>query len=667
HVLELAGLSVAEITELVGDERAATRISASSAGNPLMIAALRASGGAGGPDLGAVVRARVVRLPARARETLHLAALCQHDFELPVLASALGRDQLDVLDDLELATAARLVAETAADTFRFEHALVRAALRDEIAASRRVRMHARLAAAIEDVHALRLDEQLSRLAYHYFEAGTGERTKAIDYLVRAAGSAVEALALDEAEAQYERALGLLPSSAPERIDLLMALGVVRRDAGRNLSAAAAFEQAVHHAEAIGLAREAIEAAVEFEGTTWRSGTPGSTAAQMLSRVGERFAGQLDRSDERLRVRLDASYGRALVFSGRRSEGIQRVRDALERARTFDDDRLLAHVLAASGPVDLSPEHLESQLALVSELGEVADRLGDRDVWMQGATYQLYLLIASGQTDAFRKRLARFAREAEASKHAFFSYVVQNHVAGIAFPVGELDRAESEAERCLELAEQLDDVDPSGIHGLRMFAIRREQDRLGAVGPLLARVLAARPDASLWRPGLALLHAELDQRERAAAAFEALAHDGFRAVPRDSLWPASLGFLAEVCVYLGDRSRAQVLATELAPFSGIPLLGGAFVLNLGPADRYRGLLATCRGELASAAELLRGAVEQGAHAGADLWTAHAAVDLAVVEDARGDSAEARRARDLAEGIVLRHDLARVQRRLHSLAS
>lgn len=47
----------------------------------------------------------------------------------------------------------------------------------------------------------------------------------------------------------------------------------------------------------------------------------------------------------------------------------------------------------------------------------------------------------------------------------------------AFYRGDLEASEILADHCLELADQLPEEDGSGTYGLRMFLIRREQDRL----------------------------------------------------------------------------------------------------------------------------------------------------------------------------------------------
>ena len=72
---------------------------------------------------------------------------------------------------------------------------------------------------------------------------------------------------------------------------------------------------------------------------------------------------------------------------------------------------------------------------------------------------------------------------------------------------------------LDRATRSDAGDPLS---LLVFALRREQDRLSEVAPLVEAI--ARDAAAVWRPGLALLFVELGQRDAARRLFEQVAAD-----------------------------------------------------------------------------------------------------------------------------------------------
>ena len=151
---------------------------------------------------------------------------------------------------------------------------------------------------------------------------------------------------------------------------------------------------------------------------------------------------------------------------------------------------------------------------------------------------------------------------------------------------------------------------------------------------------------MWRPGLAALYAELGMLDEARAQFEELAPDSFAAVPRDSMWPACLTFLAETCLALGDTDRAGVLFDELVPFRDRNLMA-AFTICFGPADRLLGGLAELSGQADVADRHFQAALELAERSGSPLWTAEVLFDWAAALSARGDVPAGRTARSAGQ--------------------
>jgi class 3 adenylate cyclase len=205
-----------------------------------------------------VVGRRLSRLSEIANRVLGHASVIGTEFDLALLAPVCELDEDALLAALEEAQAARLVAElpSAAPRYRFAHTLVRATLYEELSAGRRVRLHRRVAEAIESVYAGRLADHLTALAHHYGRAAApaGEiGAKAVGYALEAGRQALDQLAYDEAAAWYRRALDLLDAggtvTGPHRLDVLLALGQAQQRAGDPehretlLAAARAAEQA----------------------------------------------------------------------------------------------------------------------------------------------------------------------------------------------------------------------------------------------------------------------------------------------------------------------------------------------------------------------------------------------------------------------------------------
>ena len=98
-----------------------------------------------------------------------------------------------------------------------------------------------------------------------------------------------------------------------------------------------------------------------------------------------------------------------------------------------------------------------------------------------------------------------------------------------------------AQRSHEWSRLLTGRDASGVYGIQMFSVRREQGRLGGARAG-RRVLAGEPRRSgPWRPGLVALLAELGMEAEARRELARVVDDGLDAF-RESLWLASLTYL-----------------------------------------------------------------------------------------------------------------------------
>jgi len=84
--------------------------------------------------------------------------------------------------------------------------------------------------------------------------------------------------------------------------------------------------------------------------------------------------------------------------------------------------------------------------------------------------------------------------------------------------------------------------------LQMFSLRREQGRLKELEPLVKYFLTQHKETAAWRPGLAVIYAELGRSQDARDQFEQLARFDFADIPRDSLWMATMTYLADVCTF-----------------------------------------------------------------------------------------------------------------------
>jgi len=248
--------------------------------------------------------------------------------------------------------------------------------------------------------------------------------------------------------------------------------------------------------------------------------------------------------------------------------------------------------------------------------------------------------------------------AERIAQPFHLHVAEHCGSAIALCEGRLDDAEAMAERSHEWSRLLTGRDASGIYGIQMFGVRREQGRLGELAPVV-RLLATR--GGHWRPGLAALLAELELEDDARAELARVAAEGLDEL-RPSLWLASLTYLTDACAAVGDETVAALVYPELAAWAGASVVIGHGVAYYGAADRYLGMLATVLGEWERAQGHFEAALADNHRMGADTWLAHTAYQYGRMLRARGRRADElfARADALAERIgmpALRRRIAR----------
>jgi len=151
---------------------------------------------------------RLERLGLTTRRLLTLAAVMGREFRLSVIEALVDVGEDAVLDAMDEALTASIVTEEAGapGSFSFTHTLIREALYTSITAARRVRLHHRIASALEQ-ELSPFESRVAELAYHFGQAAVYKSAeKAVDYATRAGDHAATTLAFENAAHWYEIAL-----------------------------------------------------------------------------------------------------------------------------------------------------------------------------------------------------------------------------------------------------------------------------------------------------------------------------------------------------------------------------------------------------------------------------------------------------------------------------
>src|SRR6202035_4480866 len=182
-----------------------------------------------------VIERRVDRLGEEVLEALQLAAVIGREFDLELLSAIVATDETRLLDHMEAAVAASVLAESAEHVgrFRFAHGLINQTLYAGLGATRRARMHHRVGEALEKLCGSDPGEHLGELALHWRLAAVSmDRAKAGDYALKAGQQALASLAPGEAAKLFADAVELTAEvDSRERCEALIGLGEAQRLTG----------------------------------------------------------------------------------------------------------------------------------------------------------------------------------------------------------------------------------------------------------------------------------------------------------------------------------------------------------------------------------------------------------------------------------------------------
>jgi class 3 adenylate cyclase/predicted ATPase len=175
-----------------------------------------------------ILAARIDRLDAEDKRLLQIASVIGKDVPFALLKAIADTDEDDLRRGLTNLGAAEFLYETRLFPdleYTFKHALTYEVAYGTLLHEQRRELHWRIAEAIESVYAVRLSEQLERLAHHYTEAGLA--AQAVDYWQQAGRRAIERSADEEAASLLDRGLKVLEAlpESPNRIHKEIALRV----------------------------------------------------------------------------------------------------------------------------------------------------------------------------------------------------------------------------------------------------------------------------------------------------------------------------------------------------------------------------------------------------------------------------------------------------------
>jgi DNA-binding CsgD family transcriptional regulator len=615
--LELTGLSEEEVARAItlSTERAAADLAATvhaeTEGNPFFVVELLRLLAAEGmlhrtmpagrvrvpPTVRAVIGRRLERLSPEARRLLATASVEGREFSLGVLGRVSGLDADRLLALIEEAETARVivpVAETL-DRYRFGHALIRETLYSGLPRTVRGRLHGQVGEALEAMTAADPEPHLAELAHHFVQAAAGDATKALMYARRAGDQALATSAYEEAVRHYELGLHALDVQATgdveeresRRCDLLLALGQAQALTGSFERARESIIQAATLARRLPSAHLLARAALSLGLPYPYPGLVDQPAVALHEEVLER----LGAGDDAMRARVMSSLAMALyaapdVSARRTTLGAE----AIGIARRLSDQRVLLEVLGKAYWAPAEPDQLSERLAIATELVEMADAAGLRDLAFYGRVLRWTDLAVLGDIMTLDRDIAaceRLTRELRQPYSDTILATIQFMRATLAGRFAEADRLLATAPARIGRVQDPWTAAATLICRLpRSLEQNRERELLEEIDGLIAQGFARHHP--LLRYVRLLVLTRLGRDADAAGELDTLAAEDFRDLPRDYTTLFCLALLAAVCARLQDRVRAGALYALLLPYgSWFINAGGCF---LGASAHYLGLLA-----------------------------------------------------------------------------
>lgn len=597
--IEVDGLSVDEVTELVGDPELGRRLWRGSSGNPVTMAELLRPGALDGHmhTFDELVARRVSELKPPARAFLQAAAVAGSEFHVDVVARAVGiRTERAGAALKQVAGAGFVVEEPSGpgETRRFVHDMVRESVVRGMEPGPRVDLHLQIGRAL-GAHPRRSGAPAALLAWHYRAAApVGGSSPALGYSAQAGERAMELLAWEEAAIHFGHALAASAGANPKlRCDLLLALGEAQRLAGEKQRARQAFLEAATLAEACvdggRLTRAAL--ALGHVGAVWgKDAELERLAGEARAMLGEAVPPSLGTAGRFTDFASDALYD---VLDDVHPDPVPEAQppvatEELAKGRVTGDAFHRARHVALAGP-----EHAGERLIAAEEIVAMAAKTGDDELAVSGHGWRMIDALELGRADQSAADQAAHAAAAQRLGGAGPAADVETWSAMRALLEGRVDDARSAAATAFARAYEAGDPEAEETYLTQRWWLALEwgtANELTAVANECRERAGTAAGGRAWRAAAALALARSGRLELAAEELRRVTDHGLGELIRDPGRLHPLATLAEVAWLVGDGPRAAVVGPLLEPFDDRLIVAGRGRICTGSVVRYAGLVA-----------------------------------------------------------------------------
>jgi class 3 adenylate cyclase/tetratricopeptide (TPR) repeat protein len=618
---------------------------------------------------------RLSRLSATTNKVLSIASVIGLEFELKVLIQVAEMPEATILDALDEAASAALVAEAApGGRYAFTHMLMRATLYEALNSTRRARMHERVGIALEQL--TYSGQHIDELARHWMAAATvGDATKAINFTRQAGDRSLGGLAFEQAAKYYEQALSVLTQRDRNiellRCDLLMALGDAQRRAG-DPKYRETVAHAVRIARSLGDARRFALSVLGNARPQYPMTNVNLIDQSLITLYEEAIAALANEDENVLLAKLLFHLAGEMMYTPQRERREELSRRAVLMARRNGDQTALAQALNICASAINDPTTLKERLALSAEQGRLADELGSLEIRWAAAFQRMGALLESGDIEGTQEMLCRMKQVASELRQPFFDCITDTALAMKSVMAGAPD-AEWKVAAAFELGTRSGQPDARQWYVSQLSVIRRDQGRHAELIEPLRDFADSFSHMPVWRIVLAGLYCETEQLDEARTQIDKLAVYDFK-IPSDWTWASAVISLAQACYDLGNQDLAALYYPQLRSVADQVAVTAMGLVCYGSLAFPCGQIAACLKRWGEAEQYFDRAVEMNVRIGTRPYlvrTRRAYASMLLDRDAPDDRARAANlideARGEAERLGMRREIDRLDRLRYRMAT
>ena len=539
-----------------------------------------------------VLSRRIATLDDTTRDLLQSASVIGRIFELGTLAATAGTDEDAVLDALDPALAAGLVDEDGVDRFRFTHALVRDTVLSSLPASRRARVHARAAAALDG-----RPGHETETARHWLAAGPRHLGDAWPAAQLAARKATEVFAYVEALEMLEHALRAQDadpgSDDSARFGLLTDLADVLRRAGRWIELRDVAHEAVQVADELDDLDLLIQAAVVTStGALWQSSAHAQVDPLVVDAL-RRALARLPDDDDPRRCRAMIALAGEIYYGSTPQEREALCEAAVAMAHRLGDPHLVLNACLNAAIAVWRGATAGWRLELTTEAVAVARELGDGIGLGSALTLQAVAAGELGELETLEAAIAGARAESDRLRHVYAQLVLDSLEVSWSAMRGRFDDVEKIIGHMQSIGEV---VSITGYEESVAGAMMMELMWQGR-NDEMAEIMAAMAGTTFLPIATTIVATQCraGRVDEARTWFDAHRDDVAAAMASDTWFsPMAWSLGAEAACYLGEPDLGATSYALLTDLAGRPACAGSGTA-IGPIDMFLAMAAHATGQ------------------------------------------------------------------------